>query len=234
MTNCPLAASMEDGKAREAEVFVHHADGHRLPIVVRASPIRDSEGNIIGAVESFSNNTSVFEARSKLRELRQAVSVDSLTEVHNRKYLEGRLHAAIAEYQTSETVSGLLFIDVDHFKSLNDTYGHNVGDDVLRMVARTIRYAVRATDIVGRWGGEEFIVILHDLQDAEAICIPAEKIRVLVECSQLNHNGNLLSVTVSIGGTVLHPGDTPESIVQRADQFMYQSKKSGRNRVSVG
>src|SRR5512144_2150757 len=79
LNSCPLAAAMEDGKDREAEVFVHHANGYRVPIVVRASPIRDKDGNIIGAVESFSNNNSVIEARNKLRELRQVAMTDPLT-----------------------------------------------------------------------------------------------------------------------------------------------------------
>ncbi|MGE5642841.1 MAG: PAS domain-containing protein, partial [Byssovorax cruenta] len=114
--NCPLAAVMEDGKEREAEVFLHHADGHRLPVVIRASALRDQDGNIIGAIESFSNNNSVIDARRRLRELRQIAMTDSLTGIGNRKYLEGRLSAAIAEYQNNASVAGLLFIDVDHFK----------------------------------------------------------------------------------------------------------------------
>lgn len=232
--NCPLAAAMEDGNEREAEVFVHHAQGHRLPIVIRASPIRDPSGNIIGAVESFSNNASVIDTRSKLRALRREATTDSLTGVGNRKYLEGRLSAAIAEYQNSTDNAALLFIDVDHFKQVNDTYGHNTGDAVLCMVAKTLRLAVRATDTVGRWGGEEFIAILYGLREKAILKAAAEKIRTLVECSRLNVTGQGLSVTVSIGGTLLLPGDTPESLVWRADRLMYRSKQAGRNRVTIG
>lgn len=231
--NCPLAAAMEDGRDREAEVFVHHANGHRVPIVVRASPMRDKEGNIIGAIESFSNNNSVIEARNKLRELRRSVATDPLTGIGNRKYVEGRLSAIHAEYRHNASPAGLLFMDIDHFKLFNDTYGHNVGDAVLRMVSKTIRYALRATDTFGRWGGEEFIAILHDVQSIEDLRIPSEKVRALVERSRLDLNGKNLTVTLSIGGTLLHDGDTPETIVQRADQLMYQSKHAGRNRVTV-
>lgn len=232
--NCPLAAVMEDGNEREAEVFVHHVDGHRVPIMIRASPIRDRDGNIIGAIESFSNNASVIDARRKLREMRLVAMTDSLTRIGNRKHLEGRLSAVVAEYQNNARVAALLFMDVDHFKQVNDTYGHNTGDNVLRMVANTIRYALRATDTVGRWGGEEFIAILYDIQDKEALQAAAEKVRTLVEYSQLDVNGERLTVTISIGGTLLLPGDTPEILVQRADQLMYQSKQAGRNRVTIG
>lgn len=233
-SNCPLAAVMEDGKEREAEVFLHHADGHRLPVVIRASALRDGEGNIIGAIESFSNNASLIETRSKLRAVRQAVMSDPLTGLGNRKYLEGRLSAVVAEHHSNASPAGLLFIDVDHFKRVNDTYGHNTGDQVLRMIARTLRHALRSTDTLGRWGGEEFIVILPGLQEKAALQQIAEKVRTLVEYSRLDVDGQGLTVTVSIGATLLRPDDTPELLIGRADQLMYQSKQTGRNRTTIG
>jgi len=233
LNNCPLAAAMEDGREREAEVYVHHADGHRVPIIVRASVLRDKENNIIGAIESFSNNASVIDARNKLRQLRRVVTTDALTGIGNRSFVEGRLSAVVAEHQQNASMAGLLFMDVDHFKQFNDNHGHNVGDDVLRMVSKTIRYALRATDTLGRWGGEEFIAILYDMQDIETLRIPAEKVRALVEHSQLRVDGAGLAVTLSIGATLLREDDTPETIVQRADQLMYKSKQAGRNRVTV-
>ena len=232
-TNCPLAAVMQDGVDREAEVFVHHANGHRVPIVVRASAMRDREGKIIGAIESFSNNTSVIEARSKLRELRRETMVDALTGIGNRKYLEARLNAAIAEFQHSGVLGAVLFMDVDNFKQFNDKYGHNLGDQVLRMVAKSIRYGVRATDTVGRWGGEEFLAILHDVNDLATLQVPAEKVRNLVQHSRLDVNGMHLSVTLSMGGTILHPDDTPETIIQRVDRLMYEGKQAGRNCIVI-
>ena len=232
--NCPLAAVMEDGTEREAEVFLHHADGHRVPVVIRASPMRDRDGNIIGAVESFSNNASVINARSKLRELRRVAMTDPLTGMGNRKHLEGRLSATIAEYQRNASPAALLFMDVDHFKEVNDRYGHSTGDNVLCMVANTIRYALRTTDTIGRWGGEEFIAVLHGVQEKDALQASAEKVRTLVECSHLDVNGESLAVALSIGGTILLPEDTPTLLIQRTDELMYQSKQAGRNRVTIG
>jgi diguanylate cyclase (GGDEF)-like protein/PAS domain S-box-containing protein len=234
LTNCPLAAVMEDGNEREAEVFLHHADGYRVPVVIRASPIRDRTGEIIGAVESFSNNSSMIDTRSKLRALRRQVTVDALTGVSNRKFLQGRLDALIAEYKNNPGTAGLLFMDIDHFKLVNDTFGHNAGDVVLRVVAKTLRLALRTTDTVGRWGGEEFIAILYEMHDREALKAAAEKVRRLVECSRLDVKEKRLAVTISIGGTLLSPGDTPESLILRADELMYRSKQAGRNRVTIG
>ncbi len=234
LTNCPLAACMEDGNVREAEVFLHHADGHRLPVVVRAAPLRDDHGEIIGAVETFSNNNNVITARRELREMRFKAFTDHLTNIPNRRYMEGRLRAAIAQYSGLTGGAGLLFIDVDHFKKLNDLHGHEVGDKVLRMVANSLMLNLRATDTVGRWGGEEFLVILHDVQTVEALEQIAAKLSTLVACSRLDLDDQSLCVTISVGATLLRPGDTPEIFVRRADQLMYQSKQAGRNRVTIG
>ena len=232
--NCPLAECMEDGKNREAEVFLHHANGHRIPVCIRISPLRDETGDIVGAVETFNSNASLFDLRNQLHELRRNTQKDTLTGVENRLHLEGRLRAVIAEYKHQESKSGLLFIDVDHFKITNDTYGHDTGDKVLQMVAATLRYNVRVTDVVGRWGGEEFLAILNDIENQKTLLTIAEKLRTLVACSRLDLDDESLTTTISIGATILLPNDTPESFVRRADQLMYQSKQAGRDCVHVG
>jgi diguanylate cyclase (GGDEF)-like protein/PAS domain S-box-containing protein len=234
LNNCPLAAVMQDGHEREAEVFLHHKDGHRMPVVIRATAMRDGEGNIIGAIESFSSNVDVVNTRRKLQKLHQAAMTDRLTGIGNRRHLEGRLSAVIAEYKSNAAIAGLLFMDVDQFKQFNDIYGHNAGDEVLRMVAKTIRHAVRATDTVGRWGGEEFMAILYDVQDERDLLAAANKVRAMVEYSRLDVDGQGLAVTVSIGGTLLGPDDTHDSFVARADALMYKSKQAGRNRITIG
>lgn len=159
---------------------------------------------------------------------------DRLTGIGNRRHLEGRLSAALAEFQSSAAIAGLLFMDVDQFKQFNDRYGHNTGDDVLRMVAKTIRHAVRATDTIGRWGGEEFMAILYDVQDQGDLLTAANKVRAMVEYSRLDVDGQGLAVTISIGGTMLTPDDSHDSFVGRADALMYKSKQAGRNRVTIG
>ena len=232
--NCPLAAVMEDGNPREAEVFVHHANGHRLPVVIRATALRDGTGQIIGAIESFSNNANVINVRRRLSELQQIARTDSLTKIGNRQHIEGRLRAVIAEFENTQNMAGLLFMDIDHFKKVNDTHGHDVGDSVLRMVANTFRHALRATDTIGRWGGEEFVAILYDIFNEETLYKTAEKVRTLIEASRLDIDNQNLSVTISIGATRLYSNDTPESFVRRADELMYRSKLAGRNRVTIG
>jgi diguanylate cyclase (GGDEF)-like protein/PAS domain S-box-containing protein len=234
LNHCPLAAVMEDGQPREAEVYLHHAEGHRMPVLVRASAMRDENGDIVGAVETFSSNASVINARRRIREMDQIARTDPLTRLGNRQHIEGRIRAVIAEFDEDRNMAGLLFMDIDHFKRINDTFGHDAGDLALCMVANTIRHSLRATDTIGRWGGEEFVAILYDVYDENTLHTAAEKIRTLIQTSRLDIGNHNLTVTASIGATRLYSNDTPESLIRRADGLMYQSKQAGGNRVTIG
>jgi diguanylate cyclase (GGDEF)-like protein/PAS domain S-box-containing protein len=232
---CPLAACMQDGVTREADVFVHHADGHRVPVMVRAAPLRDAEGRVVGAVETFSSDLGLLAVRQELRELRHSVQTDALTGIANRSHLEGRLQAHLAEQAHQKGApAGVLFADIDHFKRVNDLRGHDVGDAAQRMVAETLRHNMRRSDVVGRWGGEEFVAILYSVADEAALRAVAEKLRTLTAHSRLDLDTGGLAVTISIGATLVRLGDTSASVVQRADELMYASKQAGRNKVTVG
>ncbi len=128
---------------------------------------------------------------------------------------------------------GILFIDIDHFKDFNDTYGHLLGDKVLRLVANTLRNNLRVTDSCGRWGGEEFIAVVYDL-DLSGLARVAEKLRATISQTTVQEKDLELGVTVSIGSTLLRAADTFPSLIDRADKLMYESKKAGRNCVTVG
>ena len=131
-------------------------------------------------------------------------------------------------------MAGLLFMDIDQFKRINDSYGHDVGDLALSMVANTIRHALRATDTIGRWGGDEFVAILYDIFDEDTLHTAAGKVRSLIQTSRLDIGNHNLTVTASIGATRLYSNDTPESLIRRADGLMYRSKQAGGNLVTLG
>ena len=233
LTNCPLAASMQDGQTREAEVFLHHHDGHRLPVVVRASPIRNKDGEIIGAVETFSNNDQVVQTRRQVDELRQSALTDPLTGIGNRRYLEEGIRAIKVEVERGVGIAGLILIDIDNFKQINDTYGHEIGDQMLLMVARTLKYNLRSSDLLGRWGGDEFIAVIHNVHELSALRDIAKKLHVMVESSRLDLETARLSITISIGATLIKENETFDKFFQRADKYMYKSKQAGRNQITV-
>lgn len=227
---CPLAATMEDGVSREAEVYLHHKDGHRVPVSVRVSPMRDSLGNIVGGVELFSDISAKYALELRTRELESLAMFDPLTGLSNRAHLEAELEARLQELARYRLLFGLLFLDIDHFKAVNDRYGHDTGDLVLKTVAETLRQTARPFDIFGRWGGEEFLGIIRNI-DRDGLETIAERVRRLVAGSSIAVPGGREAVTVSIGATIVRPDDDIASLVRRADHFMYQSKANGRNRV---
>ncbi len=229
---CPLAQTLMDGRERETEAYLQHKDGHRLPVFIRVSPLRDSGGRIVGAVESFSDNSSKAALLQRIDQLQKESLVDPLTGLANRRCIDMKLHSRIDEMRRYGWPCGVLFLDIDNFKIVNDTYGHNVGDGVLMLVARTLSSNLRAHDLLGRYGGEEFVAIITQVDMAQLHSF-ADRLRVLVENSHHDTEYGTIRVTVSIGATVVRPDDTVEAAIKRADLFMYNSKIGGRNRVST-
>lgn len=227
----PAEKTIVDGRIREAEVYYQHKDGHRVPVMIRVSPIRDSAGKIIGAVELFSDNLSKVELKRHLEDLRKQSLLDPLTQLVNRRGIEMNLNLRLEEMQRYQWPVGILFIDIDRFKLTNDRYGHYIGDKVLQMLAKTLLKNTRSFDMIGRWGGEEFIAIIVNVESKKLGAI-AERYRLLVEQSQLVRDPENIAVTISIGATLSRPDDTVESIIKRADKLMYHSKELGRNRVT--
>jgi diguanylate cyclase (GGDEF)-like protein len=154
---------------------------------------------------------------------------DQLTGVMNRHSFERAIHYEMERSERYGTSVGFLILDIDHFKLFNDTHGHNEGDRALRSTAQWIRGNVRSSDLVARWGGEEFVVAIHEC-DRETAAGVAEKICRGIADAPIS---SARRVTVSIGVALYRPGDTIESLVGRADDALYRAKRSGRNRVEI-
>jgi len=221
-----------DAASRSIDVFLHHKDGHRVPVQVHAAPLRDRFGRVIGAVETFSDSSARVTALDRIRELEKLAYLDALTGIANRRFTELTLDARFSEYGRNRSSFGVMMCDIDHFKRFNDTHGHETGDRVLKMVAQTLSHNVRSFDLVGRWGGEELLVVLTDV-DEPVVARRAELLRMLVGRSALNVAGTMHSVTISIGASLVRPGDTPATLIGRADKLLYKSKSYGRDCVSV-
>ena len=231
---CPLVESMVGNeRVNDSQIYLHHKNGQRVPVLVSVSPIRDRRGQIIGGVELFRENLSHNFDLQVLEELKKAALVDKLTSLPNRRYLEMNLNNCFSEYRDNGMTFGIIYVDIDHFKQVNDTYGHDVGDRILQLVATTMENNMRAYDMTGRWGGEEFLVVVRYVNPEQFRVVP-EKLCRLVANSFLLHDEERLGVTVSMGATHVQPDDTSESLLKRADQFLYQAKTEGRNRVVFG
>jgi|WetSurSiteA1Bulk_404760.scaffolds.fasta_scaffold15226_2 diguanylate cyclase (GGDEF)-like protein/PAS domain S-box-containing protein len=229
VSGCPLRATIYDGQSREADVYLHHKTGSRIPIRARTTPMRDNSGKITGAVEVFSDNTAKEQLAERLARMEQLALLDPLTSLPNRRYLETQIYSHLEEFRRAGWAFGILFMDIDDFKLVNDNWGHEAGDRALRMIAKTLDANSRYFDTVGRWGGEEFIAVIHNI-DTRILEEIAERFRILVGQSVLT-DLNSLRLTISIGIALVSDGDTLGSMIRRADENLYRAKQAGKNRV---
>ena len=230
---CPLAASIADGIPRDVEIYMHHKDGHRIPVSVRVSTLTDENGNTIGGIELFTDISHQSVNELRVKELEKLALLDNLTQLANRYFLEREIQSRLDEIKRLNVPFGILFIDIDHFKKFNDTYGHDVGDDVLKFVANTFVSNARPFDLYGRWGGEEFIGIIRNINEND-LEVQGNRIRMLLENSYIIHQDKKLSVTISIGATLVKIDDTIDTLTKRADTLLYKSKQNGRNMLTMG
>ncbi len=229
---CPLALCIETGRAAATDAYLHHKEGYRIPVSVRVTPILDAGGNIIGAAELFSDNSAKTMMLQKMEELQTMALIDPLTRMPNRRYIEKHLRNRLEEMYRYGWRFCVLFADIDDFKRINDTYGHDAGDKVLKIVGRTLAGNARPFDLFGRWGGEEFVAVLENVSHSTLPMI-ANRFRLLVENSYLSVGDKKIRVSLSMGATVARPDDTVESLLRRADRLMYESKKAGKNRLTT-
>lgn len=224
--------TIEDGKTREEETFFIDSNGKRIPVTVRSVPVHADGKQILGAAEFFSDKSEEMETKRHLEDLKRLAMHDPLTGLFNRRHAEENIKCRLQEMERYGWNFGLLFLDIDHFKNINDTQGHGFGDDVLKAVAARLKLNSRSFDSVGRWGGEEFVAVIVNVTEGQLHMV-AEKFRHLIEDLQFSTESGSLGVTVSMGATMAVPGDKVESLVSRSDQLMYRSKVAGRNRITM-
>jgi two-component system cell cycle response regulator len=159
---------------------------------------------------------------------------DDLTGLHNRRYLERQLATMVQQAVTHQKPLSVFVLDIDHFKAINDDYGHAAGDDVLREFARRVRNTVRGTDLTCRLGGEEFVVAMSDTDAALALSVGERLRQKIAEDRFRVSEGQGMKVTVSIGiASLASANDTPADLLKRADEALFDAKRAGRNRVAA-
>lgn len=168
----------------------------------------------------------------KLQESESQVHIDALTKAYNRSAYEIKISQVIRNFKQNNDSATLFIIDIDYFKKINDTYGHKAGDEILKSVSDTLRKSLRETDLLFRYGGEEFVIILEKIGPEKAVQL-AEKLRTVIEKDYLVYKNKKIQVTISIGIACLNEGDEEQSFFENADKALYEAKGSGRNRVVI-
>ncbi len=231
--DCPFLNSvLERGEESERRMQLVKKDGKQVPVLVRLTPVRGERDAIVGAVKTFTDLTAQNLAIESIKDLRDRALVDPLTRMANRRFTETTIRERLEEMNRYGKKFGLLFIDVDRFQEVNDRLGYPVGDLVLQMVTSTLNRNLRPFDFVGRWGGDEFVVLLVNV-NCEQLPHIAERLRCMIKAADLAQITEFNGITVSIGGTLSRPSDTVSSVLKRVDSLMYQSKRDGRNRVTI-
>jgi diguanylate cyclase (GGDEF)-like protein len=229
-----------------------HGDDKRQ-LMFNAAPISDVGGAVRGCMVTVSDLSALHRSNEALREALEALAAskeeverkndelerlatrDPLTGALNRRAFHAALDAAWRDAQRSGKALSCLMVDIDHFKSINDTHGHGVGDLVIQEVARKLQDCVRGTDLVCRWGGEEFCVVVGGIDIAQTLDF-AERVRMRIEreCGAAVREVPGLRITASVGAEIAQAhGETPAALIDRADQALYRAKRAGRNRVAM-
>lgn len=228
----PLRLALQQGQVADVlrGVVVHRSSGQRFQVEETASPILDSHGNVTGAVAVLRD---VTEAAAMAQRMAHLAQYDALTDLPNRVLLQDRAQLAISQARRTGKSLAVMYLDLDGFKAVNDRLGHDVGDQLLVQFAQRLKSAVRASDTVCRQGGDEFVVLLPGLDNAEAVCHVARK--MLSSCdAPFDLAGELLQLGLS-GGIALYPqhGDTFDALSRHADSAMYAAKRGGRMRFML-
>ncbi|MBE0486242.1 sensor domain-containing diguanylate cyclase [Marinobacter sp.] len=215
--------------AWQGEVWLKMPDQSTFPNLLTLSPVRNNEGQLSQLVLTFSDITERVKAEKQMLRL---AHYDKLTGLPNRAALETHLEQAIEQARQANSQFALMFLDLDKFKPVNDTYGHQVGDELLRMVAKRLKHCIRSSDVVGRRGGDEFVVITGPIYGDDNARPVAEKIVAVLNDVFHTHNHNI-QIGVSVGVAVFpNNGVTADDLLKAADGAMYRVKAGGRNAVA--
>lgn len=219
-----LREALKEGRSFDTRAVNYRRDGTAFTLEWRTAPMRDASGRITHYIAIQRDVTAEKRLMSRLQHL---ADFDDLTAVHTRRPAESALKAEFERVERHGVPLAVIMLDIDNFKPVNDEHGHACGDNVLQQMTRLISRRLRENDLLARWGGEEFLVVLPHtaFEGAQEV---AEAVRALVEQAVFVDR---VGITLSLGVAAHKPGDTLESLLERADEAVYAAKAAGRNRV---
>ncbi|WP_248914622.1 GGDEF domain-containing protein [Pseudomonas moorei] len=228
------AADLDDLK----RVLENHLEGLLGTMDQHRKQRDEREQEVAGRLQSLAERVAHMEQeaqgfREHLEEQRQKALIDPLTGLPNRAAWSERLDQEISQWQRHGNTLMLAMLDLDHFKRINDNYGHLAGDKVLKLIASVLRKRLRSTDFIARFGGEEFVLLMPSTVPAAGMKL-LELLRASIEACPFHFKGERVTITISMGLTAFRPGEHSDLVLKRADQALYRAKNAGRNRVELG
>ena len=228
LDGCPLRQSMIDGKVREMAIYIQHKNGYRIPVILRTVPILEN-GIITGSMDIFIENTESNRYLDTIEKKANQSLVDSLTHLPNRTMIEHMITSKLIDFNTLEIPFGIALVDLDNFESINQTYGVNIGDEVLKLLSESFKHCFKSAEVIGRWDNDAFIFCFANLSKEEFTMV-CDKIRIVSEGSVLrNASFKTIDFSVSIGGSLARQNDDLQILLNRAHEHLIKAKIKGGN-----
>ena len=227
--DCPARSTVQSGVQSLRRLTILGRAGRPVAVDSHVIPVASAEGATLGAVLLLHDASSEISLELRCQNLHDKATRDPLTQVANRAEFDRVHQTFVNTHRQQQIPCSLIICDLDHFKQINDTYGHQAGDEVIRSLATLMKNSCRPGDLVARYGGEEFVILCADCDNAAAVRRAETVRKAFAQLLQPKLGGR--SVTASFGVTEIQPGDTAETMLRRADRALLQAKESGRNRV---
>ena len=215
---CPFSQTLQQGKPQEAKMQLRHKDGHPVHVLMRIAPIRDAHASLLGTVDSFDEQKFALDDRNQ-QTLALHGCMDETTDIPNHEFTQFHLSENLASFARYHLPFGILAIQVDRLDHFRAAYGQQAGAAILRVVAQTMRSAFRPNDFLGRWSEDQFLAILVNCH-GPGVQQTWERIRKMVTCAGLRWWSDELTVTTSVGYATVQPGDTIDSLLNRAQSSL--------------
>lgn len=229
ISDCPVAAALQSGVQSLRRLTMIGRMGRSIAVDTHVIPVSGNDGVMLGAILLFHDATSETSLEQRCQTLYDKSTKDPLTQVANRAEFDRVLEMFVAAHKQQAVPCSLMMCDLDHFKKVNDVYGHQAGDDAIKSVAAVLKSSSRPGDLVARYGGEEFVMLFADCDNATATRRSEQIRKTLSQIAQPRLEGR--TVTASFGVTEIQPGDTAETMLRRADRGLLEAKGKGRNCV---
>ena len=222
--DCPIDCAMHENKTISDRVFLFHKDGHRVPVNVKASPVFDEAGEMVGAIEVFSDATDQIELEGLNHGLRKLIRIDPLTRLPNRRALLDSVHKEYLRFARYGTLFSIIFIEIVNFEVIIDSFNRETADKTLQWFARKLLSGFRKADMPSYWSGEKFVVLLPNA-GAKAAEKAADKVRHLLAGQLCTETGSFISA--DFGVTEITRQDSIERILKRAERALTEAKEKG-------
>lgn len=213
--DCPINRAMEKGETIECKIYLHHKNGHLIPTIVRVNPVKNKKGDVIGAVQIFSDRSAKELFMDRIRRLEDAGYIDPMTMIPNQKYIELHLKTRFWVMNQSGLPFGILYMKIDQMEDIKKNYGMKTVEQLLKNTARTFSNNMTPLDLIGRWEEEEFIGVFRNV-DKEELNKIASIYRILVEKTSFFIEDQSLTITISVSAALAQPEYNEKTIIDRA------------------